>query len=677
MNTTPSASSASARRGWPRAVSIILALALVPLSVAALLARSYDGRVPALLLAFVLVGLTVAITLHASFLFVARREQHQTTSALRTTEREFQCIFDSALDSILILNDQGTCLEANPAALALLGIQRQELLGHSIHALFSCANEEAPHHLLCGVSGHGEIQLASGKRETVLVEYTVKGNYLPGRHVAVLRDVSERRRAEFALQESDNRFRQMADNILEVYWMIDVKTKHVVYVNPAFEAVTGRSCETLRDNPTWYQELLHFEDRVRVLTRLEEAVQTGQFDEEFRIIRPDCATRWVRVRGFPVRDPKGIARRIVGTAQDVTARKSAEEQMARNLALAESARAEAEAFRKTTLALTQNLSMDNVLDTLLQSLLNLIPCDSARVLLLETPAQLFLAREVQRCEPTRRLPKCPPTWEVLESRFLMQVLSSRASLLISDASQENDWSTFKGNSHFGSWLCVPLVASQKLLGLMSLGDTRVHAFSQEHLRLAKSLAFPAAVAIQNARLYERAEIYGAELEQRLGDLEQTQNALRQAEARRTLSEERFAKVFRSSPIAFSITTVEEGLFIDVNEAFERRYGYTREELLGRTVFDIRVWDDPGERVRMLQEIRKEGRVRNRMTRFRKHCCEIVDTVYSADLIELDGRECVLAVSEDLPERAEFQSPLDHTIAHAGQHNMPSKTSRSA
>jgi PAS domain S-box-containing protein len=658
MKTTPSARSASARQGWPRAGSIIIALALVAFFVAALLALSYDRRWPALLLAVVLVALTLAITLHASFLFVARREQRQTTSALRATEREFQSIFDSALDSILILDDRGTCLETNSAALALLGLQRRELLGHSIHNLFPCTNEEARDRLLCGVSGHGEMQLAGRKGEIIFVEYTVKANYLPGRHVAVLRDVSERRLAEVALRESEERFRQMADNILEVYWMIDVETKHVVYVNPAFEAITGRSCETLRDNPTSYQELFHPEDRVRVLTRLEEAVETGQFDEEFRIIRPDHAIRWVWVRGFPVRNTSGTAQRLVGTAQDVTARKSAEEQMARNLALAESARAEADAFRKTTLALTQNLSMDNVLDTLLQSLLQLIPCDSARVLLLETPAQLFLAREVQRYEPTRRPPKCPPTWDAIESRFLMQVLSSSASLLVSDSSQESDWANFKGNSHFGSWLCVPLVASHKVLGLLSLGDKRVHAFSQEHLRLAESLAYPAAVAIQNARLYERAEIYGAELEQRLGDLEQTQKALRQAETGRTLSEERFAKVFRSSPIAFSITTVEEGLFIDVNEAFERRYGYTRGELLGRTVFDIRVWDDPGERVRMLQEIREQGRVRNRITRFRKHCCEVVDTFYSADLIELDGRECVLAVSEDLPERLELRSSLD-------------------
>src|SRR5580658_4736235 len=393
MRTTHSARSASAREGWPQAVSFVIALALVVMLIAALLPRPHDGRLASILLISVLFALAVAIALHARFLFLARREQRQTTSTLDATEREFQSIFDSTLDAILIIDDRGICLEANPAAIALLGTARPELLGHAIHSFFSRANEGAWRRLACGESGHGEMQLVRRTRETIFVEYTVQANYLPGRHVAVLRDVSQKFQDQAALRESDERFRQMAGNILEVFWMIDVATRHVIYVNPAFEAVTGRSCETLSDNPTSYQELFHPEDRVRVLTRLEEAFQTGQFDEEFRIIRPDHATRWISVRGFPVRDATGSVRRLVGTAQDITARKSAEDQMARNLALAESARAEADAFRKTTLALTQNLSMDNVLDTILQSLLKLVPCESARVLLLETPSRLFLARD--------------------------------------------------------------------------------------------------------------------------------------------------------------------------------------------------------------------------------------------------------------------------------------------
>jgi GAF domain-containing protein len=268
---------------------------------------------------------------------------------------------------------------------------------------------------------------------------------------------------------------------------------------------------------------------------LGEAVQTGQFDEEFRIIRPDNTTRWVWVRGFPVRDSAGIVRRLVGITQDVSARKSAEEEIARNLDRAESAGAEADAFRKTTLALTQNLSMDYVLDTLLKSLLKLVPCESARILLVEADTRLFLAREVQGCETNRRIPKSPATLDAKDSEFLMHVLAGRNSLLIPNTAVETEWVAFKGFSHLRSWLCVPLVASQQVLGLLSLGDTHAQAFTQEHLRLAKSLAIPAAVAIQNARLYEEAEIFRAELEQRLADLDQAQKELREVQQGRELT----------------------------------------------------------------------------------------------------------------------------------------------
>jgi PAS domain S-box-containing protein len=517
MATIRSLPSTVNSRRWMRAGSILISLAAVTLLVAAFGAKFYSRSLSSILLTLVLIALCTAIALHVRFLILARREHRETSSALHATEHEFKSIFDNALDSILILDDQGTCLQANPAALTLFGARYHELVGESIGKFYGGGADfnEAWKSFLDRKYEHGETKLSKKGDPTIFVEYTAKADYLPGRHLAILRDVSRRKQAEAALRESEERFQQMAANIQEIFWMLDADTKEAIYVNQAFETITGRSPDSLREKPTSYQELFHPEDCVRVLTRLEEATHTGQFDEEFRIIRPDHAIRWVSVRGFPVRDSAGAIRRLVGTAQDITARKFAEEQMAKNLALAESAWAEADAFRKTTLALTQNLSMDYVLDTLLQSLLKLIPCDSARVLLLETDARLFLAREAQHCESNRPSPKCPATWDATDCRFLMQVLISRTSLFIPNTGQEKEWDQFQGNSHFRSWLCVPLVASQHVLGLLSLGNTRAQTLTPEHLRLAKSLAIPAAVAIQNARLYERAEIYGAELQHRL------------------------------------------------------------------------------------------------------------------------------------------------------------------
>jgi PAS domain S-box-containing protein len=469
----------------------------------------------------------------------------------------------------------------------------------------------------------------------------------------------EQKETAKALDATQRDFQQMADNIQEIFWMLDAESLKVLYVNQAYEVITGRPCQSLKDDPKSYEDVIHPEDRVRVLSRLNESVETGQFDEEFRIIRTDKAVRWVLVRGFPVRDSAGVVRRLVGTAQNISARKSAEEQMARNLDLAESAWAEAEAFRKTSLALTQNLSMDYVLDTLLQSLLKLVPCESAQVFLIEADTHLFLARELQNCASNHSIPPTPGTLDARHSPFLMDVLASKDSLLIPDTDQEPEWARFSEFSHLHSWLCVPLVASDQVLGFLSLGDTNAQAFSHEHLRLAKSLAIPAAVAIQNARLYERAEIYGIELQQRLADLEVTQQALRLAEEGRTLSEERFTKVFRSSPIPFSITTLEEGRFVDINDAFQKRYGYSRDELIGRTFSEVGPWHDPNERRRVADEIRKRGSVHGLITPLRKSSGEDIDTIVFAQPVDLDGRLCLLSISEDLPQQRTSQSPPVH------------------
>lgn len=522
---------------WMRAGSVLISFAAITLLATAFGAHFYSGSLSSVLLTLVLIALCIAIVLHVRFLLLARREHRETVNVLDATEREYKSVFDSTLDGIVILDDRGVCLEANPAALTIFGTDHDGLIGEPIGEFFAGAGDfkDAWKRFLDRQYEHSETRILRGDGEAIFVEYTAKAHYLPGRHVAVLRDVSRRKQAEAALRESEERFQQMATNIQEIFWMLDAENMKVLYVNQAYETITGRSCESLEEDPKSYEEVIHPEDRVRVLSRLGESVQTGQFDEEFRITKPDGATRWVWGRGFPVRDSAGVVRRLVGTAQDISVRKSAEEQMARNLNMAESAWEEAEAFRKTSLALTQNLSMDYVLDTLLQSLLKLIPCESARVLLVEADTRLFLAREVQNSEPSRRIPKFPATLDAKDSGFLMHVLATRNSLLIPNTAEETDWTAFKGFSHLRSWLCVPLVASQQVLGILSLGDTRTKAFTQEHLRLAKSLAIPAAVAIQNARLYEQAEIFRAELEQRLADLEQAQRVIREVQQSRGVS----------------------------------------------------------------------------------------------------------------------------------------------
>jgi PAS domain S-box-containing protein len=458
---------------------------------------------------------------------------------------------------------------------------------------------------------------------------------------------SNERVASTVLEAREQEFHQMADNIQEIFWVIDAETKKATYVNPAYEMITGLSCQSWMEKPSSFREVIHPNDRSRLLAKVNASAKSGCFDERFRIVKPDGEVRWLWVRGFPRRDADGKITRLGGTALDVTALKHAEDQVAANLARANSAWAEAEALRQATLALTQDLHMDCVLDALLRSLAELVPYSCARVLVPEGGPHWLALGEKSCPEATKKKnPRQPLTFVADESPFFQRIWSERKRIMIPDTSTLKDWESFKGHEQFRSWLSVPLIASEDFLGFLSVAHLEPNKFDQDHLRRAELLAIPAAVAIQNARLYSTAEIYGSELEKRLSDLQKAERALHQSETDRRLSEEKFQRIFHSSPVAFSITTLEEGRFLEVNAAFEGRYGYSRKELLGRTVHELKFWDDPADRRFLIQQLGRGGPIRNVITQLRAKSGEIKLTTYSADRIQFDGQACILAVSED-------------------------------
>jgi len=131
----------------------------------------------------------------------------------------------------------------------------------------------------------------------------------------------DRRRTEEALRRSEERFRQIAETIDEVFWVVDPNVTKMIYISPAYERVWGRSCASLYENPQSFLESLHPDDRDRALAILESQ-KTGQsFDHEYRIVRPDDSVRWIWNRGFPVRDDAGQVIRHVGVAVDITEHK--------------------------------------------------------------------------------------------------------------------------------------------------------------------------------------------------------------------------------------------------------------------------------------------------------------------------------------------------------------------
>ena len=128
------------------------------------------------------------------------------------------------------------------------------------------------------------------------------------------------------LRESEERFRQLAENINEVFWITDPTMHELLYVSPAYERVWGRTCASRFFSPQEWVAAIHSEDRGRVAQAAAGILKSGSYDVIYRILRPDKTERWIHDRGFPVRNAAGEIHRIVGTAEDITEQRKLAEQ---------------------------------------------------------------------------------------------------------------------------------------------------------------------------------------------------------------------------------------------------------------------------------------------------------------------------------------------------------------
>ncbi len=137
-------------------------------------------------------------------------------------------------------------------------------------------------------------------------------------------EMASRREAETALRESELHFRELAENIKDLFWMCSADASRILYVSPAYEMIWGRPPGPLASLSQTWLDAIHPDDRDRVSKRMAERAIAGRGDIEYRVVRPDGSECWLHDRAFPIRDDHGQIRRLAGFVADITERKRQE-----------------------------------------------------------------------------------------------------------------------------------------------------------------------------------------------------------------------------------------------------------------------------------------------------------------------------------------------------------------
>ena len=263
-------------------------------------------------------------------------EERRMQAALqRQSEERFRAIVETATDYAIFTTDADGRIETWPrGAQAVFGWTAEEAVDQSVDMTFTpedrASGQPKRERQEAREKGHApnvrwhvrkngsRVFIDGVTRPLTSTDGTVTG------YVKVGQDVTERRIAEAALKESEERFRSFAEASSDVLWILDADTRRLEYLSPAFERIWGESRDgIMTDLSRWAATVLP-EDLPKVQGALDKTLAGQRSAVEYRVLRPDGSLRHIHDTGFPISDEKGQIRRAAGVAQDITRRRQAE-----------------------------------------------------------------------------------------------------------------------------------------------------------------------------------------------------------------------------------------------------------------------------------------------------------------------------------------------------------------
>ena len=520
------------------------------------------------------------------------------------------------------------------------------------------------------------------------------------------KEAAARRLADEALRHSEERFQLAMRGANDGLWDCDLRTNEVYY-SPRWKSMLGYADDEVENSMEAWERLVHPQDLERTLVQRQDLMdaRSDKYEVEFRLRHKDGHYLNILSRGFPLRDAEGRCVRVVGTHVDITERKRAE------AALRQSEERFAKAFRASPAALSITRLADgcfiDVNEAFLQlagygraeligrrsTVLNLFPDPALRAELVRLLREQGTVRNFELSLRTKtgdlrrvllsaeeiELDGDPHILAILvditerqraeeelrrsKSQLVTALEAGRMGMWIMDFNQNTAWWDEEAAKVCG--ITLEQAGGGRLEAAFSFVHPADRSRVQEEVEAAVKEGRDLAIEYRVLRpdgsvacVASRGRVErDAGLPSRLTGVTMDITERRRAETALRQSEERFAKAFRASPAALSITRLADGCFVDVNEAFLLLSGYGRAELIGRRSTDLNMFTDPDLRAELVRRLREQGTVRNYEMPLRIKSGDLRRVLFSTEEIELGGDPHVLAILVDITDRKRAEEEL--------------------
>ncbi|PSB53680.1 histidine kinase [filamentous cyanobacterium Phorm 6] len=539
-------------------------------------------------------------------------------------EAKYYSMFENAVSGIFQTTPEGRYLSANPALARIYGYDSAaELMGSltdisdQLYVAPDRRNEFISALQARGVVSDFESQIYQQDGAVIWISENARavrdtaGTLLY--YEGFVEDITQRKKAEAGLRESEERLRMVIEGVKDyAIFMLDTNG-YVASWNSGAKRILGYRANEIvgKSSDCFYtpEDIAIGKQQEKLVT----ATAAGRYESEGWRFRKDGSRFWANIIVTPLRDESGEMRGFSQIMQDITKQKRAAEEKMQLIASLQASEKKFRSLYESTTDAVMLLDEEGFLD-----------CNPATL-------KLFgCSNEAEFCgkHPSEFSPLLQPNGQ--DSTSLSQ---EKINTSLEMGNCRFDWRHCRlDGSEFPAEVLLTSMDIGGKIGLQAVvRDITYRVQAQEALKQAN-------------------EVLECRVKERTSQLEDAIKKL-------SLSEEKFSKAFRSSPDPMTITTFAEGRFIEVNDSFLSALGYFREEIVAHTVPELNIWVRPQDRVDFRQSLQEQGVVRNQECEFQMKSGSVVVCLLSAELINLDGELCMLAVMTDITDRKHAEEAL--------------------